>query len=121
MSELIGWCVELAIHPGQLEPFRELTREMAAMTAAESGVHAYQRFASAGGEIVHAVEWYASSAAALAHLQAFDEHFAERFARMIDERRRFTVYGMPSPALKEVLDGYGATYLAPLADVGCWP
>lgn len=44
VSEHIGWCVELAIQPGQFDSFIELTREMVAETAAEPGVLAYQRF-----------------------------------------------------------------------------
>jgi hypothetical protein len=29
------------------------------------------------------------------------------------ERQRFTVYGTPSDELRGILDGFGATYMAP--------
>jgi hypothetical protein len=46
------------------------------------------------------------------HLRAFEQQFGRRFVGLVD-RMRFTVYGTPSAALREILDGFGATYLAP--------
>ena len=112
--------VELAVRPGQLDNFVELTREMVEATAEEAGVLAYQRFVGDDGATVHAVERYQSSAAAVAHLETFRERFAERFSRLAT-RRRFTVYGTASAELKSVLDGFGAIYLEPLADLAYWP
>jgi quinol monooxygenase YgiN len=38
MGDLISWHVELAVKPGQLVNFRELTGEMVESTRAEPGV-----------------------------------------------------------------------------------
>jgi quinol monooxygenase YgiN len=92
MSEQISWCVELAIKPGQLDNFMQLTGEMVASTRNEHGVVSYRRFVSDDNKIVHAHERYVDSDAALMHLQNFAEKFAERFVSMVD-RMRFTVYG----------------------------
>jgi quinol monooxygenase YgiN len=46
MSEQIAWCVELAIKPGQLANFRELTEKMVEATANGPGVLIYHRFVS---------------------------------------------------------------------------
>ena len=119
MGNEIAWRVEVAVEPGQLENFRALTAEMVAFTRAEPGVLSYQRFITDDGRIVHVYERYADSAAALAHLQTFASKFAERFSSMV-ERKHFTVYGNPSPALKALLDGFGATYLRALGDLAYW-
>jgi hypothetical protein len=79
----------------------------------EPGVLGYERYVSGDGTVVHALERFADSAAAAAHLRAFGERFAGRFLGMV-ERRRFTVYGSPSAEVRAVLDGFGATYLGPL-------
>jgi quinol monooxygenase YgiN len=112
MSEQVAWCVELAILPGQLDGFLELTAEMVKETAKEPGVLTYQRFVTADAQIVHAVERFESSDAALGHLRTFRDKFGERFSSVVT-RRRFTVYGRPSAELKGVLDGFGAVYLQP--------
>jgi hypothetical protein len=38
---------------------------------------------------------------------------------MVD-RTRFTVFGNPSDELRELLDGFGATYLRPFDDFAYW-
>jgi quinol monooxygenase YgiN len=110
MDNHVAWQVELAVKPGKLEHFRELTAEMVAATRAEPGVLNYERFVSADGSAVHIHERYTDSAAAVAHLRMFGETFSGRFVGMVD-RTRFTVYGTPSEELREILDGFGATYL----------
>ena len=112
MGTQVSWQVELAVKPGELDNFRALTREMVESTRDEQGVISYERYVSEDGATVHAYEQYADSAAAVAHLRAFGEKFGRRFGHMAD-RKRFTVYGNPSAELRRVLDGYGATYLAP--------
>ncbi|MBV9017520.1 MAG: antibiotic biosynthesis monooxygenase [Alphaproteobacteria bacterium] len=112
MSHEIAWHVELAVRPGQLESFRELTFEMVEFVASEPGVLAYERFVSADGATVHVYERYKSSAAAVAHLRNFASKFAERFSAMVD-RRRFAVFGVAEPELRTILDPLGAVYLTP--------
>jgi len=120
MSEQISWCVELAVKPGQLDNFVELTREMVKSTRNEPGVLSYQRFVSDDGQRVQAYERYVDSDAALVHLQTFSEKFGDRFLSMVD-RILFTVYGSPSAKLKELLDGFGAIYLRRFGDFEYWP
>lgn len=119
MDSEIAWRVELAVRPGQIANFRALTGEMVAFTRREPGVLSYQRFVSDDGASVEVYERYANSAAALAHLHSFQKHFSARFVGMV-ERRRFTVFGNPSDALRAVLDGFGATYLRPFGDFAYW-
>jgi len=112
MNKGVSWQVELTVKPGALENLRALTSEMVASTRAESGVLIYERFISDDGKTVYVYERYADSDAAVAHLLAFRQQFGERFARLV-ERRRFLVFGSPSDALREILNGFGATYLRP--------
>src|SRR5712691_2510477 len=112
MGEQVAWHVELAVKPGALEDFRVLTGEMVEATRGEPGVLSYERFVSADGMVIHVYEWYADSAAAVAHLRTFGRQFGDRFAGLVD-RTRFTVYGTPSAELRGMLDGFGATYMAP--------
>ena len=109
MADYVGWHVELAVIPGALEAFRELTAEMVAATRGEPNVLIYERFVSADGSVVHVHERYTDSAAAMAHLRTFGRVFSRRFASLVD-RTRFIVYGTPTAELREILDGFGATY-----------
>ena len=116
----IAWRVELVVKPSQFDNFRTLTGEMVAIARNERGVLSYQRFVSNDGAQVHVYERYADSAAALAHLENFGTRFAARFEVMVT-RRQFTVFGQPDdPALKEVLDRFGAVYLRPFGDFQYW-
>ena len=98
MGEQVAWHVELMVRPGVREAFRELTGAMAEATRGELGVHVYER--------------YVDSAAAVAHVRTFQRQFGDRFVGLVD-RTRFTVYGTPSVELRGILDGFGATYMAP--------
>lgn len=121
MGEQVSWHVELAVKPGALEDLRALTGEMVEATRGEPGVLSYERFVSADGMVVHVDERYADSAAAVAHVRTFGRQFGDRFVGLVD-RTRFTVYGTPSVELRGMLDGFGATYMAPFggfAREGC--
>jgi quinol monooxygenase YgiN len=117
MAPEVSWWVELAIKPGRLGAFEQLTGEMVRSTRDETGVLSYQRFVTDDGRFVHVYERYADSATASAHLRAFAANFGERYAALV-ERRRFTVFGDPSDELRRLLDRYGPTYLKPF---GPWP
>lgn len=110
MNDEVSWQVELALKPGMLAAFRALTREMVAATRAEAGVLVYERFISEDSALVYVYERYTDSAAAVAHLRAFEMNFGARFAGMV-ERRRFLVFGTASVELRAILDRFGATYL----------
>ena len=112
MGERISWQVELRVKPGQLGALRALTGEMVDSTKSEAGTLIYERFVSNDGQVVHVVERYIDSAAAVAHLKAFGSLYGERLANLVD-RKRFAVFGTPSLELKEILDQFGATYFAP--------
>src|SRR6186713_2829888 len=110
MDDRISWVLEVAVKPGQLEPFRALMGEMVESTRAESGAMDYAWFVAEDGAVVHLFERYADSAAALAHLGTFGERFAGRFLDAVVPTR-LTVMGSPSDEAKAALDGFGATYL----------
>jgi len=118
MGTDISWQVELAVKPGQLENFRALTKGTVETTRREQGALLYERFVSGDGRMIYVYERYADSAAAVAHLQTFAATYGERFAKMVD-RKRFTVFGIPSEELKRMLDGLGATYLTPFEGFSC--
>ena len=119
MTEQISWCVELRVRPGKFEQFRALTGAMVEATRAEQGVLSYQRFIAGDGDSIHVYERYADSAVAAAHLRAFTEKFGEEYSALA-ERMRFTVYGAPDPALRALLDRYGAVYMQPLGEFAYW-
>ena len=114
MSDQISWHVELQVKPGQLDALRALTSEMVESTKRERGALIYERFISDDSQIVHVFERYIDSTAAVTHLKAFGKMYGGRFSRMVD-RKRFTVFGTPTPELKEILDPLGATYVAALS------
>ena len=110
MSDEVSWHVELMVKPGELDNFRALTKEMMETTKGESGVLIYERFVSEDERVVHVYERYVNSDAAVAHLAAFGKLYGERFKSMVD-RKRFTVFGAPSNALRSILDRFNADYL----------
>ena len=112
MSEHVSWQVELALKPGQLERFSDLTKEMVEHARAERGVLVYERYLSDDASSVVVCERYIDSAAAIAHLEAFATKYGARFASMV-ERKRFTVFGNPSDDLRSLLDDFSPTYLRP--------
>jgi len=109
MDEQITWHVELVVQSGQWDAFAALTHAMVQSTQHESGVLLYERFISEDRHVVHVVERYVDSPAAVTHLQAFATMYGAQFASVV-ERQRFTVFGTPSPALKQLLDQFGAVY-----------
>ena len=119
MNGQICWHVELVIKPGRLESFRALTGEMVEFARSELGILSYQRFVSEDGKTVHAYERYADLTAALTHLGIFAKKFAEPFQDMV-ERKCFFVFGYPTAALKEALDGYGGIYFKSFGDFAYW-
>jgi quinol monooxygenase YgiN len=112
MEGQVSWVIELAVKPGQLEAFKALREEMIAGTSGEQTTLAYEWFISDDGGMVHIYEKYADSDAMVAHVSGFLANWAKRFLDAVDVTR-FTVYGSPNAAAKEILDGFGAGYLGP--------
>lgn len=113
VGQEVAWHVELAVQPAQCAAFRALTTEMIRTAGRERGVLAYRRYLSEDATSAVVYEHYATSNAAVAHLNLFRERFAVAFERLAI-RRRFMVIGMPSPALRTLLQSYGAIFLNPV-------
>ncbi len=112
MKEHVSWVIELAVKPGQLDAFKELMEEMVAGTSPEAGTLNYEWYISGDSGTVHIFEKYKDSDAMITHVSGFLEKWAERFMGCVDPTR-FTVYGDPSEAARELLAAFGGTYLAP--------
>jgi quinol monooxygenase YgiN len=112
MKEHVSWVIELAVKPGKLGSFKELMDEMVAGTSAEPETRNYEWYISGDEGTVHIFEKYADSGAMVTHVNGFMEKWAGRFMECVDPTR-FTVYGDPSEAARELLAGFGPTYLAP--------
>src|SRR5215470_17322937 len=106
MEDHVSWVLELAIRPGELDAFKALLEQMVDGTnSAEPDTLAYQWFISDDGGTVHSYETYADSEALVSHINGFMAKWAERFLAAADVTR-FTVYGNPNTAAKELLDGF---------------
>ena len=112
MDGHVAWIIELALKDGQLDTFEELMREMVEGTSAEPRTLAYEWYVSEDSGTVHIFEKYADSDAMLIHVNGFLDKWAARFMECVDVTR-FVVYGSPSPAAREILDGWRATYMGP--------
>ena len=112
MGDQVSWVIELAVKPDQLEAFEALMEEMVAGTSLEPESLGYEWFISADEATVHIYEKYADSEAMISHVSGFLAKWAQRFLAAVDVTR-FTVYGSPNAAAREMLDGFGAVYLAP--------
>ncbi len=112
MKDHVSWVIELAVKDGELDTFKALMEEMVEGTSTESPTLNYEWYISEDGGVVHIFEKYADSEAMIAHVNGFLEKWAGRFLACVDVTR-FTVYGNPSAAARELLAGFGPTYLGP--------
>ena len=67
----------------------------------------------ANGNICQSLEHFDSNEAALSHLHTFSEKFATQYLSL-GEVTNCIVYGSPNQEVKEILDGFGATYMTTL-------
>ena len=81
-------------------------------TSAEPTTLAYEWYLSGDQGSLHGFEKYADSDAMISHVNGFLEKWAARFTGclVIDS---LVVYGDPSPAAREILDGWHAAYMEP--------
>jgi hypothetical protein len=86
--------------------------EMVEGTSTEPPTLNYEWYIGEDDGVVHIFEKYADSDAMIAHVNGFLEKWAGRFLACVDVTR-FTVYGNPSAAARELLAGFGPTYLGP--------
>ncbi len=112
MENHVSWVIELAVKPGELGTFKTLMEEMVAGTRTEPPTLNYEWYISEDDSVIHIFEKYADSDAMIAHVSGFLEKWAARFLASVDVTR-FTVYGDPSAAAREMLAGFGPTYLGP--------
>ena len=112
MEGHVSWVVELTVKDGRLDAFKELMGEMVAGTSEEPQTLAYEWYISDDRSTVHIYEKYADSDSMVAHVNGFLQKWAGRFMECVDVTS-FTVYGDPSAAARDVLQGFGPTYLGP--------
>jgi quinol monooxygenase YgiN len=112
MSENISWILQVAIHPGKLEDFRSVAKDLVAKTESESGTLDYEWNLSEDQTVCHIFERYRDSEALLTHVQSFG-NFAQRFMEACHPTR-FHVYGKPSEAAKAALADLNPVYSAPI-------
>lgn len=110
MQGQVSWVLETTVKPGQFDTFKALMEEMVEGTSTEPQTLGYEWYLGDDGSTVHIYEKYADSDAMVDHVNGFLEKWAERFMACIDVVR-FTVYGEPSAAARELLAGFGPTYL----------
>jgi quinol monooxygenase YgiN len=112
MQEQVSLLVETVVKPGELDTFEALMEEMVEHTSKEPGTLNYEWYASDDGGAVHIYERYADSDAVIAHATGFPVEWAKRFVACV-EVTRATVYGNPSARARELMAGFGPTYLGP--------
>ncbi len=113
----VAWLVELVVQPGRVRELRGVTAEMVAVAQREPGTISYLRFFSADATMLHGFEVYENAAAAVLHLETFNDRFAGPFLALA-HRQRCTVYGDTSIALRRLLHPLRPTYFA--ASTGFW-
>lgn len=110
MSEQIFWLFENRIKDGQVDALNDLIADMSAATKAdEPGTLNYEWFISEDNESCHIYERYADGAAALQHIEAFGEKFADRFMALL-EPQGLKIYGDTDGAVKAALAALGARF-----------
>jgi len=112
MEGQVSWVLEASVKPAEFDTFKVLMEEMVEGTSKEPSTLNYEWYLSEDGGTVHLFEKYADSEAMIAHVSGFLEKWAARFLACLDVMR-FTVYGDPSAAARELLAGFGPTYLGP--------
>lgn len=112
MEDHIEWVLEMTIQDGKRDAVQPLIDEMVAATQAnEPGALTYEYYLTDDQTRCTVLERYANNDAAMAHLQNFGTHFAERFLAVFAPIR-FTVYGPSNDTLRAALAGFGATFEA---------
>jgi quinol monooxygenase YgiN len=108
----IYWVVTASVHPGKFEKFKDVVAGLVAETHKESGSLAYDYSVNEQETVIQVFESYADSDAVVHHVTKTFPEFAERFTECVTIEG-FAVYGAPNPAAREILDGFGSTYMSP--------
>jgi quinol monooxygenase YgiN len=113
MSDNVYWLIEVAIKPGEFDNFNAVMKEMIEDTRSnEPNTLNYEWAITEDNQSCHIYERYSDSAAAMTHLKAFGEKFAERFMAAVAVTR-LVVYGTPNHEVKEALGGPSTVFMTP--------
>jgi quinol monooxygenase YgiN len=105
------WTFESTVKDGELDKLKDLVREMAQKAEAnEPGTLRFEWTVADDGKSAQVHERYADSEAALKHLASFNANFADRLMALV-EPAGMTVYGDPSPELKDKLASADPVYM----------
>jgi quinol monooxygenase YgiN len=111
MNTNVYWTLELGVQPGRQKDLQVLMAEMVGATRAnEPGTLNYEWSTSADGKLCTLFERYLDSDAAMIHIGTFGKKFAGRFFEIL-KPLRFTIYGTPSPAVKDALAASNPVYM----------
>ena len=115
MSGNIILVVEGKVKPGALDEFKTQMKTLVDTTKAdEPDTLIYECYLADDNVNFEIYERYLNSAATLVHLNSYIEKFAEAF-QTVGDTTKVTVYGAPDDAVKQILDGFGAIYVAQLS------
>lgn len=112
MREEIYWLVTCVVKSGKFDEFTRVVKPLVAATKAEEGSLAYDYTVNEDQTLVHIFEAYRDSAAVVSHVTTVFPQFADGFNECVDITA-FVVFGTPDAAAKEILDGFGSTYMTP--------
>jgi quinol monooxygenase YgiN len=112
MRKDIYWVCSFSIEPERFAEFREVVEPLVAATRQEPGSLANEYSVSEDHRTIHIIERYRDSDAVISHVQQTFARFAERFSALAT-LTSFVLYGAPSPEAREIIDGFGATYMIP--------
>jgi len=115
MSGNIILIVEGQIKPDSLEGFKAQMKTMVDTTKAnEPDTLIFECYVTDDNINYQIYERYRDSAATVVHLKFFMENFAKAF-QTVAITTQVTVYGSPDDTVKQILDGFGAVYIARLS------
>ncbi|MAR05699.1 MAG: hypothetical protein CL862_01155 [Cyanobium sp. NAT70] len=101
----MSWIIQCDIQPDRHDPLLALASEMTSdFQAAEADTLNFEWFVNAERTQLHLHERYANSDTAAGHIQTFGSRYAERFLSLATIKS-VTVYGYPTPELKDTLAG----------------
>jgi quinol monooxygenase YgiN len=112
MRKDIYWVCVFKVKPEHFDEFKQIVAPLVAATKQEPGALAYEYNVSDDRTTVHILEHYRDSDAVVSHVTQTFSTFAERFSALATVAS-FVVYGVPEPAARKILDGFGATYMTP--------
>jgi len=112
MRDEIYWVVTCSVQPGKFEEFKAVVKPLVAATKEESGSLAYDYSVNDDETVVQIFEAYENSDAIVHHVTKTFSQFADDFTACVSVDG-FVTYGTPDAAAREVLDGFGSTYLTP--------